>query len=384
MKMSYFEDKDISRFLINEINSNGFDKNDNNHNSIKCNFLFEIGASIASIAYIWLKNFRRYTYVKQGCRLAIARVPYGKSVLKKAVEDVFVLEDYGLSNHIIKYIPYKKRVKLYLRSLGLSVALFKSLHVFFENDNANIYKFYRMRIPHYSAFVCCLDELLSDYAYSILYSSQLIDRFAYAEYEIAKHYNIKKICIPHGLEPVDVEEAFPCDEMYCTSQYVADLFTKKYSGKKFIYDEKIIEKIYSRGHSLQKCNKIVFFSQGVNFADDTIIWLGVLKRYVENSDYYKSLIFKARYNSEDITIYKDYLDGIEVSYDIDDCLSSKVCISFFSTTLFEALYNNSYPIAIECSYLRKHPDFVLNKHPGIKKIENEIELIRILDEIAEK
>ncbi len=381
MRMSYFLNNNISDFLINEINATGINMDDD-ENCPKFGVVQNIVISFSCVLLVFIKSFFRRKCVRENAVLAIARVPHGKDVLEKSFNDLFVIEDYNLSNSIVKYLPHRKRLVIFGRSLHLSIELFNSLRSFFVSHSKSIYNFYRIRIPQYAIFTCCLDELMNKYTNAVIYSSQLIDRFAYAEYEVAKHYGVRKICLPHGLEPVDIEIPFPCDEMICMSEYAANLFKKKYEDKTFVYNESIVRKIYSRGKEALKCDTIVFFSQGCNYAEETKFWIEVLKEYIKNSSFYKTLVFKIRYNDENIGAYGNSLDGVELSEDIDDCLSSKVCISFFSTTIYEALFNNSFSIAIDCRYLRDHPDFIINRHPEIIKVKDVDELYKALDCIS--
>lgn len=383
-RIKHFLDEDIQKFLFNEIKINNLEIVPNSFKQIYFNKIVEFIIAFIELLYILLRNWNKKKKIDFNRVWGIARVPHGKSGIEKAVEDVCVIEDYGINDSIIDYVNFRERLIIGFRAIGISIKINQNLTNFYSRCGIKVYKFYRIRIPQYALFIAALDMIIGRYSGKILYSSQIIDRFAFAEHVISKQQGCIKICIPHGLEPVEIEGEYPCDEMWCISKYTADLLSKKHSNQHFVYHEDVIKRLYTRNRKAKVCNKIVFFSQGERYLNETVYWINILKQYISKSKFYNKLIFKFRYNTEVLSKYGAALDDVIVSDDIDECLSSKVCISFYSTTLLEALYNNSYAVAINCDYLEQNPDFVLNQLSDIRKIYSEQDLIDVLDDIEKQ
>lgn len=214
------------------------------------------------------------------------------------------------------------------------------------NSGKAIYKFYSKRIVHTILYSIMLEKFFSIKAGSTFYTGNNLDRFAIIEEKLAKRYNIKTICIPHGLEyGFKLPYCFTGDCFYTTSSETARQLNLLYDTEKFIYDKEITRKMFEVPQTpvKRKVNReIVFFTE----PKEVYINLKIIEELLPFMERESLKLHIKLHPKDKKKNYEKYTSKISFIEDFNDAISNNICFSRKSTTLLEGIYNNSVSAAI--------------------------------------
>lgn len=278
--------------------------------------------------------------------IAVIRTKSGKSKMRN-FDIPIEFEDYNRKTSIYRLTSISKRIKWILISY---IQSFKEINVidrivknYIGNNSSNLVTlYYSKRVVHTLLYYKTINNLFGKNSFDIFYTTNNLDRFSVIEEKLAKEYNIKSICIPHGLEyGFKLPKGFSCDLHYTNTLYAADYLNKLYETDKFVYDENIAVKMF-KSNTTKKSNKgrVVYFSEPREVYVNQII-IEELSSLLKDKGIE---LFLKLHPKDKISDYEKY--GLTIMTDLDDALSGNICISRKSTTLLEATYNDSVAAAI--------------------------------------
>lgn len=211
------------------------------------------------------------------------------------------------------------------------------------NSALDAFAYYSKRVIHTLLYSYMIDEYFEAYKGKTFYTGNNLDRFAIIEERAAKKYNIKTICIPHGLEyGFKLPHVFTCDEFYTTSEITAEHLNDLYGTEKFIYKEEIAQQMFTVSCGKKKERSIVFFTEPREvFVNIKII--DEILPLMEKNHMRLSIKLHPKDKKIDYEKYKGRVNFIE---NFNDSISRNICFSRKSTTLLEAIYNGSVSAAI--------------------------------------
>lgn len=200
--------------------------------------------------------------------------------------------------------------------------------------------YFSNRIVHKASFEYFFDLLLRGNRQSIYYTGNKEDRFAVLEMRLCKKYNMRSICIPHGIEySFKVPAGLVGDVFYCTTSHAQKHLSQLYGvSDKFVYSKEIAFKMFSRGLSETDRSKIVFFPESREPEKN----LRILEVLI-NSGFLVYVKLHIKDNPDNYIKYSDKFIYID---DFDNAISNSICLARKSTVLVEAVYNNSLSIAV--------------------------------------
>lgn len=205
----------------------------------------------------------------------------------------------------------------------------------------DVTKYYVKRIPHKINFQFYIEKLFKNYNFATYYTGNKEDRFALLEKRLCARYDLKCICVPHGLEySYRMPAGLVGDVFYCNSLYAKKYLDKMYieTTTNFIFDKSVVEKMLTKNRIDLKERKIVFFPES--------------RESEKNLDILKTLIslkleFYVKLHTKDcIENYLPYVSQDMLLENFDEAISGNICLARKSTVLLEAIYNNSIPIAV--------------------------------------
>lgn len=196
------------------------------------------------------------------------------------------------------------------------------------------------RISHKCVFEYYLNLILKNNKQVVYYTGNKEDRFAIIEKRLCKKYEIKSICIPHGIEyAFRVPAGLVGDIFYCTTIFSQKYLSALYADEEtFVYEDSIAKKMFFRGQPVSNITQIVFFPEWT----DPGVNLLILKKLIE----LKLSILVKLHAKDSAENYKECSDHFSYITDFGVAISNKICLARKSTVLLEAIYNNSIPIAI--------------------------------------
>lgn len=200
---------------------------------------------------------------------------------------------------------------------------------------------YQKRMVHGLLYGYLMDSYMSNFANKTYYTGSNLDRFSVIEDKIAKKYNIRTVCLPHGLEyGYKFPLGFSCDLFYANSQYAAGYLNKLYNTSKYVYDDSITDKMFRISNPIPHEKNVVFFTEQQEVYVNINILNAIIKPLSEIG--IKVLVKLHPGDSKD-----NYSDcDFEYITDYTKAMTNNICISRKSTVLLEAVYNNSTSIAI--------------------------------------
>ncbi len=214
------------------------------------------------------------------------------------------------------------------------------------NSAIDAHLYYSKRVVHTLMYSYMLDDYFCANEGSTFYTGNNLDRFAILEEQIAKKYNIKTVCIPHGVEyGFKLPHCFTCDVFYTTSVQAAKHLNALYNEVKFTYNEKIASQMfvvpYKRNNQMKR-RSIVFFTEPREVYVNIKIIDELLPR-LQNEKMQLSIKLHPKDLKSDYEKYKGRVIFIE---NFNDAVSKNICFARKSTTLIEAVYNESVAGAI--------------------------------------
>ncbi len=265
-------------------------------------------------------------------------------------ENLTSFNDKSLINEESIYKYFKSSEKM----IWLIKSLFKTNKEMKKNTNllkseigkftaSEVYKTNKKHILRSFVFKYALEKLLKKTQCKTYYTGNCLDSFALIEEQVTKKYNIKLICVPHGLEGPITPHCYIGDIYYTSSELVAEKLNDVYGTNKFVFDGDICSKMYSYNReAITSEYKIVFFSAPVNI-DINLYIIEQLTTCLKDNNIKLHLKIHPRDRVENYEKFKNdiiFLDSIE------EALTGSICIAKGSAILVEALYNNSLSVNI--------------------------------------
>lgn len=287
--------------------------------------------------------------------IAIARVPRTRDRICKVYGKIQFIEDDVKNGDFTIYRigSRKERLKFllgpYFERCCKSLKEIKNILNYLDLEpykKRNIINNFLKRIPHTVIYENAVESIMLNYELDTIYTGQMYDRFALIEDKLAKKYNKKLVCIPHGVESTEkMPVGYAGDLFYCSSPEMALKLNNLYETEKFKFDNDITKNMYclkkvDKKIPYMKEKKVVFFTQPIN-TECTKKIINTISRYLESRG--QKLYIKV-HPLEKKTNYKiknaEYIDKFE------DAIVENICISFASTSLIEAIYNDSHSVSV--------------------------------------
>lgn len=327
----------------------------NQLNSIFCNIQFYLSLVFTFLVFLlnllWREDYdRRKPIVFCGSQRETIKVRkvYGDSKYYLAcIRNKFRV-------NIYQFGSYMERTKLIRKIFSESHKAFFGIKAILEDDlflTSRIYILRKLakRIPDTEIAKLMYKNIIKRYEFDDIYTTYMRDRFAYAQEEIAHAYGIKMICIPHGIESIHKLPRVYCgDKFFCSFSILPEFLNNSYNCSKFIYDNILLEKMYSLNvNQKQNSRKVVFFSQlysfpaADKFSDELIFSIAIWMKETFNLPLYIK-----PHPTQKKRIYSEIPNTVVIQ-SFDEVISSNICLSIASTALLEATYNNS--VAICCN-----------------------------------
>lgn len=271
------------------------------------------------------------------------------SFLKDEHSINFYIDNYVLKDNTFLSMYSLLNMKDYIRSfLLIPVIIFRDM-VNIVSDSYRLFGlpfsgivvwWYKIRLPHKAVFEFYLDIIMNKSKANTYYTGNKEDRFAICEGRIAKKNKYKIICIPHGVEYSFKRPAgLVGDIFYCTSDAGKNHLEKLYKQRgRFVFDESVAHKMFSKNIKRDIKPKIVFFTEGRGIHVDIKIIEGLIDA---NLKFYVKL-----HPKDNMINYTQFKDKINFIDDFSIAITGNICIARKSTILIEALYNRSISIAI--------------------------------------
>lgn len=314
-------------------------------------------------------------------KISLLRTPASKKRLAWLNDVDYKYEDYYDNNSIYNCFSKNKRIHWVAKSWIASYKEMKKYSNYIQKhvgfySSADSYKHYGKRVAHTILYSIILDNYFANNTGKKFYTGNNLDRFALIEEETAKRHSIDTVCIPHGLEyGFKFPHCFIGDEFYTTSFNASIHLNKLYDTKKFIYNQDIAKKMFSVNCKNKKSEReIVFFTEPreveVNYKiiEELIPLLNSKKLQLVIKLHPKDKKKDYEKYSEDTT----FIDNFSVA------ITGNICISRKSTTLLEAIYNNSYAAAI---LTNRKDEEVFNTFPSFK--DDNINTFYTIDDLFE-
>ncbi len=319
-------------------------------------------------------------------KISLIRTPASKKKLS-FLDDVDIrYEDFNSKNSIYNCFSRTKRIYWVLKSWAIS---YKEMEIYKNHiqniigpfSSANAYKYYAKRIVHTILYSIILEKFFANNQGKAFYTGNNLDRFALIEEVKARKYNIDIVCIPHGLEyGFKLPHCFIGDKFYATSLNASLHLNRLYDTNKFFYNSNIAHKMFLvNGDHSKSEKKIVFFTEPreieVNFRiiEELLLLL--------NSKDLK--LFIKLHPKDKKSDYQKYFEEIGIIDDFSAAITENICISRKSTTLLEAIYNNSDAAAI---LINNKDKIIFNTFPSLqdKSIEKFDSIDKLFEWILEK
>lgn len=275
-------------------------------------------------------------------------------------------EDFNDKNSIYSCFSKLKRVYWVIKSWMASYTEMNKYNGYIKNaigasSSAYAYKYYSKRVVHTILYSIIIDRFFAENEGKRFYTGNNLDRFAIIEEATAKKHNIDITCVPHGLEyGFKLPHCFIGDEFYTTSLNASLHLNRLYGTKKFIYNEGIAEGMFSVTCENKNSERdIVFFTEPreieVNFA--------IMEELIPLLKSKELQLFIKLHPKDKKSNYDKYLKDIKFIDNFSASITDNICISRKSTTLLDAVYNNSYAIAI---LINNKDKVIFNTFPSLQ------------------
>jgi hypothetical protein len=263
------------------------------------------------------------------------------------------------SNSIYLHLSLVERIRCIFTSFIKSLDSLKQISLevskkIGKNSVGIVNQIYAKRLVHTFLYGEALAKVIKMSAPNNLYTGNNLDRFAIVEEKIAKKFNIKLFCVPHGLEyGFKFPKVFTGDVFYTTSRNTSEFLNKLYGVNKFIFSEDIIKTCFIRNYSKSK-RIVVFFTESREICVNFEILSSIAPVFEKNN-----IPFYVKLHPKDNAANYQKLD-LKFITNFDEAISNNICIARKSTILLEGIYNNSISIAIltnpkDISFFTKFP-----------------------------
>lgn len=287
-------------------------------------------------------------------KIAIARVPSEKRKIANVCEEIQFIEDnikdhdftiYRIGSRIDRFtFLIKSYIKFCIRDFYEIKRILKNEYL--APFTSTVLLAYAKRIPHTVIYKHAIEHIMIKYNLSTIYIGATYERFAMIGEILSKKHNKKLICFPHGVVSTEkVPGGYVGDVFYCTSLEMASKLNDLYETSKFIFDDDILSKMYrikkiSLDRKVIRINKVVFFTQPLESESTKDIMFSIAKHLRTK----KQKLYIKVHPLEKLSDYN--IEDAEIINDFEEAIIGNICISFSSTVLVEALYNDSTSISI--------------------------------------
>ncbi len=286
-----------------------------------------------------IEIFDEFTVLRKRSKQSIQRFKKFSNIHKE-YEDVFSKDS------IYRLYSRMERVRWIISAYFKSLKDFKTIKRFYTplvgaGTVSLMYQWYAKRAVHTELFSELLDHYLCNFNNKTYYTGSNLDRYSVVEEKIAQKYGIKTICIPHGLEyGYKFPKGFSCEFCYTTGKEASTYLNSLYKTDKFKWDEEVARKMFKLDKSEPHPQMVVFFTEPreVYIHYHIIEELAPLLAGVGIKLYLKLHPADKRADYEGLKL--------DIITDYNMSLTNNICIARKSTTLLEAVYNDSKPIAI--------------------------------------
>lgn len=286
------------------------------------------------------KEFEGFFVSRSKADIKMIRVLEGHNILR-------MFDTFG-ANSVYHFFGRMKRIKIVLKSFLAANQELKSYEqymrkVYGQNCAIDARNFYSVRILPTLLYKYCIEEIVKKIKTSFFFTADNLDRFALISEDIAKRTQLELICIPHGIEyGFILPKCFAGDKFYASSEYSASYLNELYQTSKFKFDPSIARKMFRVSEHEKQKKKIVFFTESREPHINIRIISGILPYFKK-----QGLKLKVKFHPADnMSNYQSIIHEIEEIKNLQEAVSNSICIARKSTILVEALYNDSYSIAI--------------------------------------
>ena len=305
--------------------------------------------------YLGIKQFRRKTSKRDNvCEedktISICRTPAAyKKIIKIYDKNVFREEKPG-EGTVYDQLSKKDLFRCLRRGREQARKEIKQMRKdLFDRNYINIYyaslSYYKSRVVHTFFYENVVEQVIINGDYSTFITGNNLDRFAVIEEEIAKRYNLELICIPHGIEyGYRFPKCFIGDRFFTTSECAAQWLNRLYGTDKFVFDNILTNKMFKVDYNRPAGRKVVFFSE----PRESNISIEILEKLARQLNNAGIRLFLKLHPKDSYEMYKDVLTRFDIGMisDLNEAICGNVCVARKSTTLIEALYNESSSYAI--------------------------------------
>lgn len=314
-------------------------------------------------------------------KISLIRTPASKKKLSFLKEIDFRYEDFNDKNSIYNCFSKSKRNYWVAKSWISSYKEIKKYSSYIQNiigsySKADAYKYYGKRVVHTLLYSIILDDYFTNNTGKKFYTGNNLDRFALIEEATAKKHNIDTVCIPHGLEyEFKLPHCFIGDEFYTTSFNASLHLNQLYDTNKFIYSQDIAKNMFSVNCENKKSERdIVFFTEprevDVNYK--------IIEELIPLLNSKNLQLFIKLHPKDKKSDYERYSENINFIDDFNASVTKNICISRKSTTLLEAVYNNSDAAAI---LINNKDKVIFNTFPSLQ--DKSIKAFNSVDKLFE-
>lgn len=346
--------------------------------------LYFILMSFLSFVYLVCKNtvINKTNSVNiDNDKFAIIRSKQAISKMKFLTDVEMIYEECKYGKCIYSYSNTFLRFKWLIASMLYSCKEYKNISKLLTEITGNavktdILRHYAKRIVHTNFYKMNLEYILSFNHNKEFYTGNNLDRFALIEEQLAKKFNVKLICIPHGIEyGFRMPHCFTGDEFYATSLNAKRFLNDLYNTQKFVFDYNTCKKMFNLDYVIKPKSdrqKVVFFTE----PREVYINLSIIKSILDNPYFYSKHLYLKLHPKDRVSDYEDVLDRVNIIDDFNDAIADNICVSRKSTILLEAIYNNSSA----CSILTNRKDeFIFNTFPSLNN--KDINVVNSVDEL---
>ena len=323
-----------------------------------------VSSFISFISYIFLTLFfmtyeifknNKYLTINKNKKFIIIHCKAGLNKIKKYThpnESDFILfinpsvlpSDNNLNYYsIYSLINWKDHFDILKNIFQNSFQEYLNIKKLISNNTSSyttskILKYFSKRISHYIYTKRAMKNILSYMKDNEFIHTEKESRWGVLCSDLAPIYNKKPIGIPHGLEfAIKFPHGIFGEKVYCTSVNAMRKMKTLYSEKKFIYDSKLQELMYSCNNKDDIERKIVYFTEGRDFFKDEKIINQLTKSKID---------FYVKLHPLDSLLNYSFGGSVKIIHDYKSAISNNICIARNSSILLESIYNNSTPISI--------------------------------------
>ncbi len=317
---------------------------------IRIDIIFLLSVIISGILFLINLFFhQKYNYNKE---IAIARVPSEKYKIARIYNEIqFIEDDIKNLNFSIFRIGSRRDRIIFLTRYYVKFCIndYNEIKEILKNESlfpysTSILLKCAIRIPHTIIFKYSIENVMKNYNLSTIYVGVIYERFALIIDGLAKKYGKKIICFPHGIVSTEKMPGgeFIGDIFYCSSMEMASKLNNLYGTSKFKFDDDITKQMYRFTRSAEAINmrKVVFFTQPINDIRIKEI-MNTIAQHLKTKN--QKLYIKV-HPYDDSSNYM--INNSEFIDDLGEAIIGSLCISLYSTVLFEAIYNESTPVSI--------------------------------------